>query len=218
MLFRSGKLYAHTLAYSDGKQDADMLTGAFSGEASIAFAYMLFYEADRKPEYLDYLYRQCRAVAAGLSGDREYDVLGGNAGAILVLLEAYKLTGNRRYIHWARKAGDCLLNAAERFPWGLGWRNPVLQIPLTGFAHGVSGMVLALAKLGYYTGEEKYHQAAYQAFFFEEHFYDAEVRDWQDLRDLRGSGSAENQGSQAYKMAWCQIGRASCRERVFRAV
>ncbi len=195
-----GKLYAHTLAYRDGKQDADMLTGAFSGEASIAFAYMLFYEADRKPEYLDYLYRQCRAVAAGLSGDREYDVLGGNAGATLVLLEAYKLTGNRRYIHWAREAGDCLLNAAERFPWGLGWRNPVLQIPLTGFAHGASGMMLALAKLGYYTGEEKYHQAAYQAYLFEEHYYDAKARDWQDLR---GSGSAENHGNQAYKMAWC---------------
>lgn len=194
------RLYAHTLAYRDERREADMPTGAFSGEASIAYAYMLLYQAERKPEYLDYLYWQCQAVAAGFAGDRVYDVLGGNGGAILVLLEAYKLTGNRRYIRWAKEAGECLLAAAESFSWGWGWRNPVLQIPLTGFAHGASGMMLALAKLGYYTGEEKFHQAAYQAFLFEEHYYDAEVRDWQDLR---GSGSSENQGSQAYKMAWC---------------
>lgn len=190
------KLYAHTWEHYEGKQTAGRPTGAFSGEASIAFTYMLLYKAEPRQELMEYLYLQCKAVAAGIVRDEDYDVLGGNAGAIMVFLAAYEMTGNEQYICWAGEAGDSLLKAAETFPWGLGWRSPVLRIPLTGFAHGASGIMLALSKLGYYTKEERYHQAAYQAYMFEEHYYDAEAKDWLDLRSPEGR-------EQEYNMAWC---------------
>ena len=48
---------------------------------------------------------QCQVTAVGLAADREHDVLGGNAGAILVFLKAYHLTGREQYMAWAREAG-----------------------------------------------------------------------------------------------------------------
>lgn len=192
------KLFDHTNCLAKEESNCDLPTGAFSGEASIAFAYILLYETCKQTNILDYLYRQCKVIERMLSRDKTYDVLGGNAGAILVFLYAYELTGNNQYVGWAREAGDYLLEAASQYEWGIGWVNPLAGRALTGFAHGASGMMLALAKLSYYTGEECYQEAAYQAYCFEEHYYHEEWQDWEDLRYTEPDHEVKARG-----MAWC---------------
>ena len=102
-------LFRHTDGLFQKKKAEKLPTGAYSGEASVAFAYMLLYSIDRDSVFLQYLWRQCQVTAEGLAADREYDVLGGNAGAIMVFLKAYHLTGREQYRTWAREAGDHLL-------------------------------------------------------------------------------------------------------------
>ena len=138
----------------------------------------------------------CEIVTWNLSNDTNYDVLGGNAGAILVLLRAFELTEAKYYIDWAKEAGNHLINSATTYEWGMGWVNAYAKTALTGFAHGASGMVLAFSKLGYYTGYELYHEIAYKAFLFEQHYFLPEIGDWADLR-------YEYSGSDKQELAWC---------------
>jgi len=190
-------LFRHTdVLFQKGKR-GKLPTGAYSGEASIAFAYMRMYSASGDSVFLSYLRKQCQATAKWLADDQEYDVLGGNAGAILVFIKAYHLTGEKQYMEWAREAGDCLIQSATIYGYGMGWVNPAVGVALTGFAHGAVGIMLALARLGYDTQEEKYLEAAYQAYRYEEHYYREELQDWEDLRN-EGLAVQESQG-----MAWC---------------
>ncbi len=194
------KLFTHTeeclTALGTGGHLGEGATGAFTGEASIAFSYMLLYTQTGDEIFLSYLKMQCVVVAELLPQDKNYDVLGGNAGAALVLLEAYKLTGDRQYMDWAGKAGDCLLDAAASYEWGLGWVSAVTGNALTGFAHGAAGIMLALAKLYYYTKDSRYLQGAQGAFLYEEHYFVEEKADWKDLR-------FPDQEESGHEMAWC---------------
>ncbi|MDE7327605.1 MAG: hypothetical protein K2N63_15235 [Lachnospiraceae bacterium] len=203
----TGKLFLHTDSKVKGIQEK-MPTGAFYGEASIAFAYMLLYLTNKDYKFLEYTKLQCEIVSKLFMEDKDYDVVGGNAGAILVLLCAYKLTGDKQYVEWARGAGDILLSSATRYDWGMGWINPVTGIALTGFAHGASGIMLAFAKLGFITGDEKYTKAAYQAFLYDEHFFDENLQDWMDLRERKeqeniDSNNKKDLGEKGHGMAWC---------------
>lgn len=191
------QLFRHTDDLFQKENAGKLSTGAYSGETSVAFAYMLLYAASGDPVFLPYLRKQCQATAEWLADDREYDVLGGNAGAVLVFLNAYSLTGEERYLVWAKEAGDCLLRSATSYDYGAGWVNESLGVALTGFAHGTAGIMLALARLGHDTQEERYLEAAYQAYRYEEHYYREELLDWEDLRN-EGQTPVEYRG-----MAWC---------------
>ena len=206
------KLFAHTCDYSKDALAGEKPTGAFSGEASIAFAYMLLYSMEQNPEFLYYIRLQCETMSRAFEKDRHYDIIGGNAGAVLVLLAAYELTGEEQYKVWAGKAGDCLKRAATSYEWGLGWVNPITKNALTGFSHGASGVMFALAKLGYITGEKDYLDVAYKAFLFEEHYFDQKIQDWTDLRfeEEKEDKSVDKftqcnkfQGIEPHNMAWC---------------
>jgi len=190
-------LFRHTEDLFQKEKREKLPTGAYCGEASIAFAYMLMYSASRNSIFLSYLRKQCQAVAEGLEDDKEYDVLGGNAGAILIFLKAYHLTGEEQYMVWAREAGDYLLQSASVYGYGMGWLNQAVGVALTGFAHGTAGIMLALVWLGHDVKEEKYLEAAYQAYRYEENYYREELQDWEDLRN-EGLTVQESQ-----MMAWC---------------
>ncbi len=190
-------LFRHTDALFQERGVGKRLTGAYTGEASLAFAYMLLYDIYGDCIFLEYLRKQCQAAARGLEGDREYDVLGGNAGAILVFLKAYRLTGEGCYLVWAREAGDWLIRAATDYGYGSGWVNRSAGTALTGFAHGTAGIMLALTRLGYVAGEKKYLETAYSAYRYEEHYYREDMLDWEDLR------GGESRVRESQEMAWC---------------
>ena len=192
------QLFSHTDEFSANPMKGKRCTGAYTGEASVAYAYQLLYVMGEDDRYLEYMEKQCETLPRLFEGDQNYDVLGGNAGAILVLLNAYALTGKQNYLDWAAQAGDCLIRGATTYEWGLGWRNPAAKTALTGFAHGAAGMVLALAKLSVYSKDDKYREATKEAFRFEQHFYREEKRDWLDLRSAEKHDSLSGSST-----AWC---------------
>ncbi len=191
------QLFSHTDRLYQNPNKYKKTTGAYTGESSIAFAYLLLYSDEKRADYLFYLKKQCEATAHCFADDTTYDVLGGNAGAILVFLNVFELTGEIQYLKWAEEAGGHLLRAAKIYEWGMGWTGDGAANPLTGFAHGSAGIMLALTKLGYFTQNEKYWDAAYQAYLWEEHYYQKRQRDWTDLR------LPEWCRQESQNMAWC---------------
>ena len=192
------QLFSYTDKLYNRSKENTLPTGAFCGEASVVYAYLLIHFINGDPVSLEYMKKHSEILARYIGEDKNHDILGGNAGAVLVLLNCYKVTKDRQYLLWAKEAGNCLLEEAYEYQWGMGWVNAFAQNALTGFAHGAAGMVLAFSRLGFYTRDYKYYDAAYKAYTFEQHYYDNIRHDWQDLRfssDIRKSVEST--------MAWC---------------
>lgn len=127
-------------------------------------------------------------VMAEITAEEKYDLIGGNAGATLGLLDLHRTTADDRCLAVALALGEELLEAAERDGDAWSWprrRNPD-EDPgtpsLTGISHGASGFGLALAELAAVTGRADFRAAAAGAFRYEDLFFDRTKGNWRDLR------------------------------------
>jgi lantibiotic modifying enzyme len=118
-----------------------------------------------------------------IAGDRQLDVVGGSAGAILCLLRLYGDTADADVLNRAAKCGDHLLAQPRMGPVGRrSWAGPRNSGPLNGMSHGAAGFAYALFSLAVATGRDEFVSAASECIEFERCSYDAERCDWTDLR------------------------------------
>ncbi len=119
-----------------------------------------------------------------IAADKQLDVIGGSAGAILCLLRLYRDSPSERVLARAIRCGEHLVaqgrrGADGRRTWlgqGSGPR------PLNGMSHGAAGFAYALASLGAVTGREEFAQAALECVEFENASFSADHNNWPDLR------------------------------------
>lgn len=124
-----------------------------------------------------------------ISADRQLDVLGGCAGAILGLLRLYRQTGAGELLMIAEKCGRRLLDVDRVGPPGeRTWPSPAFGRPLNGMAHGAAGYAYSLAALSHATGAQEFAGAATECIAFEQSTFDAERGGWADLRSPPGPG------------------------------
>lgn len=114
--------------------------------------------------------------------DAQFDVLHGSAGAILGLLALYDATGDRDVLNRATRAGEHLLGNRIERDGVRTWRPANPGRAMCGFSHGIAGIAYALSRLGDATGKSRFGQAALESLEFEERHYDADARNWPDLR------------------------------------
>ena len=88
-------------------------SGAFGGEASIMYTYEVLYKITNKEKYLDYAKKHYKILKKAITRDNSFDLVYGNAGAVITLINMYQLTGNKEYIASAEIAGDIIVNAQE---------------------------------------------------------------------------------------------------------
>ena len=152
----------------------------------------------------DLLHEFERPIAAGLSAllgaldsqllrdDEDLDVVFGCAGLIGPLLKI----GTSSAIALARAAGDRLVDRQDESG---GWiLASIGSKPLTGFSHGASGMLAALARLGAATGHDAYLDAAARALHYERRQFDPGEGNWPDLR-----GHGQEHTAPAFMVSWC---------------
>ncbi|HEX4410932.1 MAG TPA: type 2 lanthipeptide synthetase LanM family protein [Xanthobacteraceae bacterium] len=130
--------------------------------------------------------------------DKQLDVMGGAAGAILALLRLNRDTGSSTVLERAVACGEHLLRQSRlgedgRRSWvGQGSGNHALN----GMSHGAAGYAYALAALAAAAGREDFAQAAAECLAFEDASYDATRHNWPDLRG----------GQTAWPSQWCHGG------------
>ena len=127
--------------------------------------------------------------------DRSHlDLIDGSAGAIAVLLILHACSGGARLLETARRHGELLLEEAERTEAGWSWAtDPAASQNLTGFSHGISGIAWALLELYRVTGEQRFREAALQAFRYERNCFNPAEQNWPDFRG----------GDPDYPVYWC---------------
>ena len=175
--------------------------GAFSGSAGILYAASHLAWLWLEPQLITESIKVFDNLKTRLEEDIFFDIGGGTAGSLMIALAIHQVGNDSTALEFARACADHLIAHAEAGVQGLAWRT---QGPdkacLYGFAHGIAGIGLALARLGGVTGETRYHEAAMRAFARESVAYVADRKNWPDLRQRDGHGSIETAG---WTCAWC---------------
>ncbi|HEX2915075.1 MAG TPA: type 2 lanthipeptide synthetase LanM family protein [Chloroflexia bacterium] len=183
-------------------QNEALLPGVFDGLASPVYLYTHLSVLWNEPGLLDEATELAYKLGQAIEQDKTYDLLSGSAGALIALLNLYKLRPDAELLRLAVKCGEHLLKEAYPTPEGLGWLNTAIAgEPLTGFSHGAAGIAWALAQLAEITADERYSQAIKAALQYERSQYVAEQQNWRDLRRInteRPAGEAE-----VFHTNWC---------------
>ena len=105
-----------------------------------------------------------------IAADKQLDVIGGSAGAILCLLRLYRDTQSNDALRRAVKCGEHLMAQSRIGPQGRrSWVGQGFGTrPLNGMSHGAAGFAYALASLAKATGREDFALAAEECVAFED--------------------------------------------------
>jgi type 2 lantibiotic biosynthesis protein LanM len=144
-------------------------------------------------------------VAAGLftddliAADKQLDVMGGSAGAILGLLRLHRDSQSSDVLKRAIKCGEHLLRQPRIGPEGRRCWSGQGSGPqaLNGMSHGAAGFAYALASLSAATDRDEFAKAASECITFENLSFDAERNNWPDLR---------GDGEPGWPCQWCHGG------------
>jgi len=160
--------------------------GGATGLGSVVYALTLMAKSLHNYDLLADADAAAKLFTAELIGsDKELDVVGGAAGAILALTRLYRDTGSADVLDRAKKCGDHLLaqpriGTEGRRTWvGQGSAGPR---GLNGMSHGAAGFAYALAALAVATGRDEFARAAAECIAFEDASYDGARHNWPDLR------------------------------------
>lgn len=187
----------HAYAFSE-KYPGEFPESFYCGKSGIAYTSMLISDIYRKKEYAQNAFKIMENIIPEKIS--EYDIISGSAGVIPVLIYASIKSGNKIFMKKAVELGDILCDKAIKEISGWSWKPPSDTGPaLTGFSHGASGVAYAMLLIYKYSGVEKYLRAADNAFDFEDQFYNQQVKNWPDMREMGLSPT----GGKQYAMAWC---------------
>jgi lantibiotic modifying enzyme len=90
-----------------------------------------------------------------------HDIISGNAGIGLLLLEAHRQSGDAAHLDLARRAGDRLIAVGEKGRAGLIWYPSLsMRRNMPNFSHGTAGVAYFLATLYERTREQRFLDAA----------------------------------------------------------
>ena len=174
-------------------------TGLYEGEGSIVYAYLCLYKRSSEQIYLRYAEKHSEIVRKLLKQDQRYDLLSGNAGAAWSFLLLYGNTGNAMFLQAGEEAIQILLKSAEEQVQGIGWRIQKEIPPMSGLAHGNSGILIPMLALSKYTGQTMYEEIADKIWNYENSLYDPAINNWKDTREQGKVVSSNPIGS----VAWC---------------
>lgn len=194
MLFRYTDEGTTSLVNLDTKN-----TGAYEGESSIAYVYILLYQQSKDEEYLKYAKRHMCIVKKVMNEDIHCDLLSGNAGAAWISILLYQISKEQDYICIAEQAVKRLKEMSEKYLNGLGWVIEKGVPPMAGMAHGNSGVLMPVIALWKYTGKNEYKKLAEQIWNYENSLYNSIIGNWEDTRVEKISNMKDSIGA----VAWC---------------
>jgi lantibiotic biosynthesis protein len=176
---------------------ADSDCGFYSGGLGIHYA-----GAEMSQEFDE------EAVLREAQPDRSrLDVINGSAGTIAALLNLHARTGSARLLEAAASHAELLLEEASRSEDGWSWKTIGGSRNLTGFSHGASGIAWALLELHRVTGDDRFREAALEAFRYERSCFNEAQQNWPDFRE----------DEVGYPVHWCHgaAGIGLCRLRAW---
>lgn len=148
-----------------------------------------------RKDWLDAAEQGLPVLRSHVDHDTMHDVLSGSAGAVLAALALHAARPTSATLATAEHAAAAVVERATPMPEGSGWYAIEGHPPLSGFAHGAAGMVLALERMFAVVPRPEYRRTAEQALVYERSLLDPNIGNWPDLRPNVPEGS--------FGAAWC---------------
>lgn len=184
---------------SDGKKSiAEFNTGVFCGEGSILYALNILYEIYDDSKYKLYFDKWLSCMETIISEDCLFDLISGNSGIVLVLINMYKKTGTPTYLQKAIQIAEQLIEDMVTDKGKVGWKSEVVPEVLAGFAHGNSGFIEMFSRLYEVYPQAKYLRVLSRLVEYENSLYSEKNNNWTDLRKFPEEDQNRNQ-----PIAWC---------------
>jgi type 2 lantibiotic biosynthesis protein LanM len=154
--------------------------GGASGAGSTIYGLLKAGQILQDEETLDTALSLSRLIDGdAIRADKDRDVVGGSAGAILSLLALWRQTGETELLRKAALCGERLLETQRADG---GWLT-VARKPLAGFSHGAAGVGLALLRLHTIAPDPGFLQAAIAGFTYERTLLSPQACNWENLGD-----------------------------------
>ena len=159
--------------------------GGLVGLGSIVYALVTLGRLLNLPELLEEAAQVCGLITEEhIAADRTLDVVSGAPGTILALLALDRVRPGAAPLAVADACADEILRRRLDRPDGsTAWITNPIYPPLTGFAHGSTGIACALLKLHARTGRPELLETALRAWAFERSTFSEEHGDWFDQTD-----------------------------------
>lgn len=184
---------------SDGKKSiAEFNTGVFCGEGSILYALNILYEIYDDSKYKLYFDKWLSCMETIISEDCLFDLISGNSGIVLVLINMYKKTGTPTYLQKAIQIAEQLIEDMVTDKGKVGWKSEVVPEVLAGFAHGNSGFIEMFSRLYEVYPQAKYLRVLSRLVEYENSLYSEKNNNWTDLRKF-----SEEDQNRDQPIAWC---------------
>jgi type 2 lantibiotic biosynthesis protein LanM len=177
------------------------MIGGFQGEPSMLYAAMHLASLWNDPSIVEDIRAALGRIRQGLKHDRQFDLMAGSAGCIIVMLRLHARHPELGTLAIARAAGRHLLEHAQSVTGGIAWSGLIEgERPLLGLSHGAAGISWALSELAAATGNRQMRAAAEQALAYERSWFDPVMGNWPDFRVVRGR---EPGSGPHYSWSWC---------------
>lgn len=176
--------------------------GFYSGCVGIAFSLLEVADLLGHENFASEALRLLKSLTADDPDQQGLDVISGGAGAIPPLLDVHQKHPDDFLLELAIKHGEHLLGTARKNEFGWSWNTMDAPRDLTGFSHGTAGIAWALLELHAKTGEQRFREAAEEAFRYERHWYNAEQENWPDFRSI-ASGNPSAEAATVCSVTWC---------------
>lgn len=172
------------------------LTGALNGEGAIVYAYQLFYQLTKNDKYIYLARKHIKILDELVDKCKCADLISGNAGAMLVYTNMFRITSDKKYLSSALKVADMLERASvPQKVGGIAWDIDGVSFGLTGFSHGNAGITYAFAKLSRECNVVCYRRVIEEAIKYENLLFNDNIGNWIDLR--------KDYSEESDSVSWC---------------
>ncbi|TVX94651.1 type 2 lantipeptide synthetase LanM [Paenibacillus agilis] len=161
------------------------LSSAYFGQSSILHTLThlaaIYGENDR---WMSYMKQSLEHMGKQVEKEQHYNLFGGSAGVIQVLLNLYEHFQWEEALQLASKFGEHLVNNKTLTAAGASWMglNNFKQSPLVGLSHGVSGITWSLFRLYHVTSSQAYLDTGLDALRYDRSFFEDVMENGTDLR------------------------------------
>ena len=159
----------------------------FDGIAGIIYGFSKIAYYLKEKKYFNLIEQLIFQISTKKVTETYLDQVFGIAGLIQSIIVYCSLSGTNNHNDLLVKLGDEIL-ARKINSWSL----PLQESPISGYAHGISGIAYSMMKLSNYLGSERYNRIALKAIEFENATFDYSANGWKDSRELMTTNKDKN--------------------------